>query len=133
MYATEDIEYVQELLIVNREYPTGREEDPQAAAPCPHAQTLPSADADTMTAMRDAETPDTTLDEEMEGSQYAMFDELGIWKMHEPTNPWQDDSLHQQSTPTPANNIPAGRLSQKNISTSQSRLRNPLTCARISG
>ena len=26
--------------------------------------------------------------------------------MHEPTNPWQDGSLHQQSTPTPANNIP---------------------------
>ena len=32
VYATEDIEYAQELLTVNREYPTGREEDPHAAA-----------------------------------------------------------------------------------------------------
>ena len=37
VYATEDIEYAQELLIVNQEYPTGREEDPHAAAPCPDA------------------------------------------------------------------------------------------------
>ena len=73
VYATEDIEYMHELLIVNREYPTGREENPQAAAPCPDAQTLPSVDADTMTAMRDAETPDSPLDEETEGGQYATF------------------------------------------------------------
>ena len=75
MYATEDIEYAQELLIVNREYPAGREENPHAAAPCPEAQNSPSANADTITEIRDAETLDTPLEAETEGSQYAMFDE----------------------------------------------------------
>ena len=37
MYATEEIEYAQELLIVNREYPTGREEETHVATPCPEA------------------------------------------------------------------------------------------------
>ena len=59
-----------------------------------------------MTAMRNAESLDLSLDEETEGSQYATLDEWGRWKMHEPANPWQDGSLHQQSTPTQANNIP---------------------------
>ena len=33
VYAMKDIEYAQALLIVNREYPTGMEEEPQVAAP----------------------------------------------------------------------------------------------------
>ena len=75
VYATEDIEYAQELLIVNREYPTGMEEEPQAAAPGPDAQNSTSAIADTITATRDAETLDISLEAEAEGSQYATFDE----------------------------------------------------------
>ena len=75
MYTTENIEYAQELLIVNWEYPTGREEDPHAAAPCPDAQNSSSADADTITEMRDAETLDTPLEAETEGSHYATYDE----------------------------------------------------------
>ena len=50
MYATEDIEYAQELLTVNREYPTGMEEEPQVAAPGPDAPNLTSADAGAITA-----------------------------------------------------------------------------------
>ena len=95
VYATEDIEYAQELLIVNREYPTGREEEPQVAAPCPDAQNLTSADAGTITATRDVDPLDTPLEAEAEGSQYATFDEWGGWKMHEPTHPWQDGILYQ--------------------------------------
>ena len=75
MYATEDIEYAQELLIVNREYPTGMEEEPQVAAPGPDAPNSTSADAGTITAMREAETMDTPPEAEAEGSQYATFDE----------------------------------------------------------
>ena len=44
MYATEDIEYTQELLIVNRDYPTGMVEDSQVADPGPDALTLTSDD-----------------------------------------------------------------------------------------
>ena len=78
VYATEDIEYAQELLIVNRKYPTGREEDPQVAAPCPDAQHSTSADAGTtITATRDAKPLDTPLEAEVEGSQYATFNEWG--------------------------------------------------------
>ena len=94
MYATEDIEYAQELLIVNREYPTGMAEEPQVASPGPDAPNLPSADARAITAIQDAENLDTLPEAEAEGSQYATFDEWGGWKMHEPTIPWQNGSLH---------------------------------------
>ena len=77
MYATEDIEYAKELLIVNREYPTGREEETHVATPCPDAQNSTSADADTITAAREAETLVTSLEAEAGGSQYTTFDEGG--------------------------------------------------------
>ena len=77
MYATEDIEYAQELLIVNREYPTGMVEEPQVAAPGPDAPNISSADAGATAAVRDEENLDTLPEAEAEGSQYATFDEWG--------------------------------------------------------
>ena len=35
-----------------------------------------------------------------------MLDKLGEWQMHEPTSPWQDGDLVQQSTPNPVKIIP---------------------------
>jgi hypothetical protein len=81
-------------------------EDSQVADPGPDAPTLTSADAGAAAAVREEEHLDTLPEAEAEGSQYATFDEWGGWKMHEPTSPWKDGSLHQHSTPTPANNIP---------------------------
>ena len=52
VYATEDIEYAQELLIVNREYPIGMVEDTQVADPGSDAPTLTSADAGAAAAVR---------------------------------------------------------------------------------
>jgi hypothetical protein len=75
VYATDDIEYVQELLMVNREYPVTVAS--HAAVPCPDAQTLTSADTAAMVEMCTTETPGISLDEAMEGRQYARFDELG--------------------------------------------------------
>ena len=46
VYATEDIEYAQELLIVNREYPTKVEEKPQVEAPQLDEQAQSNADTE---------------------------------------------------------------------------------------
>ena len=53
VYATEDIEYAQELHIVNREYPTGMVEESQVAAPGPDAPNISSADAGATAAVRE--------------------------------------------------------------------------------
>jgi hypothetical protein len=39
--------------------------------------------------------------------QYAILTDTGGWKIHEPSPPWTDGSLQQQSTsPPPTNNLP---------------------------
>jgi hypothetical protein len=95
VYATKDIEY-----------PVTLEEASHAAVPRPAAQTPTSADTAAMVEMSTADTPGISLDETMDCKQYVRLDELGGWKMHEPTSPWQDGVLDQQSTPNPVNNIP---------------------------
>jgi hypothetical protein len=92
--------------MVNREYPVTLEEASHAAVPRPAAQTPTSADTEAMIEMSTTDTPGLSLDETMDCRQYARFDELGGWKMHKPTSPWQDGDLYQHSTPNPVNNIP---------------------------
>ena len=77
VYATEDIEYAQELLIVNREYPTKMVEESQVAAPGPDTPNISRADAGATAAVRDEENLDTLPEAEAEGSQYATFNEWG--------------------------------------------------------
>ena len=43
---------------------------------------------------------------ESRGHQYATCDDTGGWRMHEPSHPWTDGTLAQQSTPPPVSNIP---------------------------
>ena len=44
--------------------------------------------------------------EESRGHQYAPWEDTGGWRMHEPSHPWTDGTLIQQSTPPPVSNIP---------------------------
>jgi hypothetical protein len=67
VYATEDIEYAQELLMVNREYPVTLEEAPHAAVPRPDAQTPTSADTEAIAEMSITDTPGISLVKAMEG------------------------------------------------------------------
>ena len=77
VYATEDIEYAQELLMVNREYPVTLEEASQAAAPRSVTQTQTSADTEAMVEMSTTDTPGISLEETIDCRQYARLDELG--------------------------------------------------------
>jgi hypothetical protein len=78
----EDIGYAHELLLVNREYPTQLEEDPQVEAQRQneHAQSNKGTDAGAESEI--IETSCTTIAADLEGHKYATFDDLGGWKMH---------------------------------------------------
>ena len=106
VYATEDIEYAQELLIVNRECPTIVEEEPQVEAPRLDEQAQPNADTEARAESGIIETSDTPQVEDREGRQYEVLDDLGGWKMHEPTNPWQIGILLSKARPPSQQHLP---------------------------
>ena len=56
VYATEDIEYAQELLVVNREYPVTPDEASQADSPLLDTQTPTSVDTEVTAVMCTAAT-----------------------------------------------------------------------------
>ena len=60
VYATEDIEYAQELLIVSWEYHIKVEEEPQVEAPRRDKQAQPNADTEARAESGISETPDTS-------------------------------------------------------------------------
>jgi hypothetical protein len=77
VYATEDIEYAQELLMVNWEYPFTPDEASQADAPHLATQTPTSADTEVMAEMSTTDIPGISLYDTLNYRQYARLDELG--------------------------------------------------------
>jgi hypothetical protein len=71
VYVSEDIEYAQELLIANREYPIKAEEEPKVEASRLEEQAQPNADTKARAESGIMETSDTPPAGDREGYQYG--------------------------------------------------------------
>jgi hypothetical protein len=105
--AIEEIWHGQEILMVNREFPTLLEEAAlESLAPDiavrqeGHTQEEPEQEV--------ATEADSVAENTMPSShQYAVLTDTGGWKMHEPSPLWTDVILPQQCTsPPPVDNLP---------------------------
>jgi hypothetical protein len=106
--AVDDIRHAQEILMANHEYSNSSAEDSMESllpltADCSAGDTTEEPElivSESSNADADSASPSN-------GQQYATLTDTGGWKMHEPSPPWTDGSLQQQSTsPPPANNLP---------------------------
>jgi hypothetical protein len=105
VYALDEIWNGQELLLANRKYPTNGTEASSETIPTPRleVQEENSEDTDVFGA---EEAVGEGAPGESRGHQHATCDDIGGWRMHEPSHLWKDGTLVQHSTPPPVNNIP---------------------------
>ena len=95
--ALDEIWNGQELLLANREYPTNGADASSENKTAPILEVL--EDDREETGVLGAQDAVGDAQGESRGHQHATCDDTGGWRMHEPSHPWTDGTLVQESTP----------------------------------